>query len=117
MGEKDLSQGEVDRLLETKYEQVYRDSTQEEHEQILHNLSTIRSLNMEAQRTEIVEELNRLISHIDEMEIRVEDKGEKKHVSICGRTDNEYHDFFFLQWFEFFKQTLMSFMKNGRGYL
>ncbi|WP_108671756.1 hypothetical protein [Peribacillus acanthi] len=99
MGENYLSQEEVDRLLETKCEQVYREPTQEEMEQILHNLNTLRSVHMEAQRTEIVEELNRLISHMDEMDIRVEDKGEKKHVSISGRTDNEYHNSFFLTLF------------------
>lgn len=41
-------------------------------------------------RTEIVAELNELISYIDEMDIRVEDKGTDKHVSIYRKTVNDH---------------------------
>ena len=96
------SQVEVERLLESSCEQMYRKPTAEEFEQILHNLTILRSLNMKEERTEIVEELNILISYIDEMDIRVEDKGEKKHVSISCKVDKEnfkLHDSFFLTLF------------------
>lgn len=81
---------ENDSLLEGKYEQIYRKPTTEEHEQILHILKGLRSEHLKEQRTEIVAELNELISYIDETDIRVEDKGTDKHVSIYRKTVNEH---------------------------
>lgn len=58
---------------------------------------------MKEQRTEIVEKLNKLINHIDEMDIQVEDTGQKKYVSICAKSESEHlilHDSFFLTLFD-----------------
>ena len=96
-----LSKEEIDRLLESKFVQTYREPTKEEYRKILYILNGLRSEHMKEQRKEIVEKLNKLINHIDEMNIQVEDTGQKKYVSICAESEHLIlHDSFFLTLFD-----------------